>query len=222
MELQIKGAATPRARATFRVSLLCKAARQLSPYIQRMIFEFLAVRVGVLCPDVDAMLWRCVRQWGDFGFVLTGIVHPNIRKDKPILGMCADLDTKEPEVEDQLKVEIMMRGKDHHSSWRLTRPWNMMCLDLRITSLLEDFRKHFDRRVCGPQAVVEAPWTVQQWQAFCQRWLFGPSEPTQVSLHRWLRPMVTTVQQAPARPHIVRPASPRQVSLDRWLRPRSA
>ena len=81
-----------------------------------MIFEFLAVRVGVLCPHVDAMLWRCVRHGGDFGFVLTGIVHPNIRKNKPILGMCSDLDTREPEVKDQLKVEIKMRGKDRHSS----------------------------------------------------------------------------------------------------------
>ena len=149
MELRIKGAATPR--ATYRVSLLCKTARGLSLDIQRMIFEFLAVRVGVLCPHVDAMLWRCVRQWGDFGFVLTGIVHPNIRKDKPILGMCADLDTKEPEVEDQLKVEIMMRGKDHHSSWSVTHPWNMLVIDSRVTRLLEDCCRHFDSRDCGPQ-----------------------------------------------------------------------
>ena len=190
MELQIKGAATPRARATYRVSLLCKAARRLSQHLQRMIFEFLAVRVGVPCPHVDAMLWRHVRQNGEFCMRLTGTIHPDIRPKKSIPNLGTDLDAVEPEAEERIEVEIEM---DMYGwcAWRIASRGRANYFH-RVTRMLQDIREELDGRVPGPgagmQAIVEAPCTDQQWQAFARRWIFGPPEPRQTSLRKWLRP----------------------------------
>ena len=170
--------------AAYRLSLLCKAALRLTAEVHQMVREYLVIRLGVPCPHVDEMLWRSVRQWGDFYFVVTGIVHPDNRRNKPILDESAVLNTKDSDVEEQIEVQIALGDKDHCSSWGVTRPWNMLVIDSRVTRLLEDCRRHFDSRDCGHQAVVEAPWTAQQWQSFCQRWLFGPPVQTQISVHR--------------------------------------
>ena len=88
------------AMAVHRLSLLCRATKRLSPYIRQMILEYLAVRVGILSPRVDDLLWRYVGQWGGFCFDLTGTIHSSIRKNKPLQDMGADLDGLEPEAEE--------------------------------------------------------------------------------------------------------------------------
>ena len=179
------------AMATYRLSLLCRATRRLSPYIHQMIREYLVVRVGILCPHVDDMLWRYVHQSGVFSFVLSGTIHPGIRKKKAIPNLGADLDAVEPEAEELLEVEIVMRDRHWHCSWSVDS-WGRAYGGNSITRLLEDLREELDGRVPGPgagmQAIVEAPCTAQQWQAFARRWIFGPLEPKQTSLRKWLRP----------------------------------
>ena len=177
--------------ATHRLSLLCRATRRLSPHIHQMIREYLVVRVGIECPHVDDMLWRYVRQSGEFSFVLSGTIHPGIRKKKAIPNLGADLDAVEPEAEELLAVEIVMRDRHRHCSWYVDS-WGRAYGGISITLLLEDLREEFDGRVPGPgagmQAIVEAPCTAQEWQAFARRWIFGPPEPKQTSLRKWLRP----------------------------------
>ena len=68
-------------RATYRLSLLCKTTMRSTPEIHQMVREYLVIRVGVPCAHVDDMLWRCARQWGDFGFVLVGTVYSGILPD---------------------------------------------------------------------------------------------------------------------------------------------
>ena len=172
--------------ATHRLSLLCRATRRLSPYIHQLIREYLVVRVGIICPHVDDMLWRYVRQSGEFSFVLRGAIRPDIRKNKPLPDMGADLDAEEPEAEELLEVEIDL-GEYESCSWHV-RSWGRASGSRRVTEMLEDVRELFDGRVPGPgagmQAIVEAPCTAQQWQAFARRWIFGPPEPKQTSLRK--------------------------------------
>ncbi len=215
------------AMAVHRLSLLCRATKRLSPYIRQMILEYLAVRVGIPSPHVDDLLWRHVRQWGEFSFVLTGTIHPSLcrkimRRDW-LVDMGADLDALEPEVEEQLTIKIELGMYDH--CWVSVH--GHTAGGRSVTEMLEDLRQDLDVRVRGPQAIVEEPHTAQEWQAFARRWIFGPPEPKQMSLRRWLRPRAAsevpgTAQRALARPQIVGPAALRQATLDRWLRPRAA
>ena len=176
--------------ATHRLSLLCRATRRLSPYIHQLIREYLVVRVGIICPHVDELLWRYVRQSGEFSFVLSGTIHPGIRKKKAIPNLGADLDAVEPEAEELLEVEIHMDASGH-CGWSVDS-WNRAYLGMSITRLLGELREEFDGRVPGPgarmQSIVEAPCTAQEWHAFARRWIFGPPEPKQTSLRKWLRP----------------------------------
>ena len=214
------------AMAVHRLSLLCRATNRLSPYIRQMILEYLAVRVGILSPHVDDLLLRHVRQWGEFSFVLTGTIHPSIRKKKPLQeDMGADLDAVEPEAVERLEVQINC-WSDYGGTILWSAPGRAGG-NRRITEVLEDVHNLFDGRVRGPQAIVEEPHTAQEWQAFARRWIFAPPEPKQMSLRRWLRPWAAsevpgTAQRALARPQVVGPAAPRQTTLDRWLRPRAA
>ena len=182
--------ATRSAMATHRLSLLCRATRRLSPYIHQLIREYLVVRVGIICPHVDDMLWRYVRQSGEFSFMLSGTIHPGIRKKKALPNMGADLDAVEPEAEELLEVRFSM-GSYGHCHWAVDS-WNMSHTGWSLTRILADLREDFDGRVPGPgagmQAIVEAPCTAQEWQAFARRWIFGPPEPKQTSLRKWLRP----------------------------------
>ena len=170
-------------QVVYRLSLLSKAARRLTPEVHQMVREYLVIRMGVPCPYVDEMLWRSVREWGDFYFEVAGVIHPDYRTTGPILGQHQVLYTKDADVE-EVVVQIALGSQDHYNSWCLTRPWNMLVMDSSVTSLLEDCRRQIDSRDSGHQAVVEAPWTQQQWQSFCQRWLFGPPAPAQPSVHQ--------------------------------------
>ena len=174
--------------ATHRLSLLCRATRRLSPYIHQLIREYLVVRVGIICPHVDELLWRYVRQSGhEFSFVLSGTIPPCIRRQE-LLDFGASGET-EPEAGELLEVEFVMGAR--HCSWR-SDSWNMLVCGASFTRLLATLRSEFDGRCTGPgarmEATVEAPCTAQEWRAFAQRWIFGPPEPKQTSLRKWLRP----------------------------------
>ena len=67
----------------YRLALLCKASRLLTPELHQMVREYLVIRLGVLSPYVDELLWRSVREWGDFYFELTGVVPPENRTSGP-------------------------------------------------------------------------------------------------------------------------------------------
>ena len=97
-------------QAICRLSLLCKAARRVTPEVHQMVREYLVIRLGVPCPHVDEMLWRSVRQWGDFNFVVTGNIHPDNRRTEPILGEFAVPDTRGSDVEEQIEVQIALGG----------------------------------------------------------------------------------------------------------------
>ena len=84
--------------------------------------------------------------------------------------------------EEQIVVRMALSDRDDTAStWCATLPWNMLVVESRATRMLEDCRRQIDNRDIGHQAVVEAPWTQRQWQAFCQMWLFGPPSPARTT-----------------------------------------
>ena len=84
--------------------------------------------------------------------------------------------------EEQIVVWIALGDRDATArTWCMTLSWNMLVVESRVTRMLEDCRRQIDNRDIGHQAVVEAPWTQRQWQAFCQMWLFGPPAPAQTT-----------------------------------------
>ena len=149
-----------------------------------MVREYLVIRLGVPSPYVDELLWRSVREWWHFYFVLTGDIPPENRPSGPILGQYEVSENDSGVEEEHFEVEISLGGQDQYSCWRLIRPWKWLAIDSSVNRLLEDCRRHIDNRDIGYQAVVEAPWTQQQWQSFCQMWLFGPPAPAQSTLHQ--------------------------------------
>ena len=218
-------------RATYRLSLLCKATMRFTPEVHHMVREYLLIQVGVPCPHVDDMLWRCARQWGDFGFRLFGYNYTGILPDKPYPDMGAD--EAEEETFDPVTVEFMMRDLPGQCTWSV-RHNNQMVLYMNssVTNLLENFRQGADGRApgtgCGMRAFTEAPSTPRQWKVFVHRWVFGPSKPKQITLHRWLPPSVTPVgprrvQRARPQPRNVEEADAQgQATLDTWLLPHAA
>ena len=166
-------------QVVYRLSLLCKASRLLTPEVHQMVREYLVIRLGVPSPYVDELLWRSVREWWHFYFVLTGSVPPENRTIGPIMGQYHVLYEKVANAdEEQIVVRMALDDRDATArTWCTTLPWNMLVVESRVTRMLEDCRRQIDNRDIGHQAVVEAPWTQRQWQSFCQMWLFGPPAP---------------------------------------------
>ena len=67
----------------FRLALLCKAARALTPEVHQMVREYLVIRMGVTSPLVDELMWRSIQEWGPFYFVVSGSIPPEHRTTGP-------------------------------------------------------------------------------------------------------------------------------------------
>ena len=230
MELNYRGCAKPMVRATYRLSLLCKTTMRFTAEIHHMVREYLLIQVGVLCPHVDDMLWRCARQYGDFEFTLFGYSSTCKLPNKP-LDMGAD--EAEKDHIQIIPVQFMMTDLPDLCSWT-RRPDDTQMVrytHASVTSLLENLRRDIDARVpgtgCGMCAYTEAPTTPRQWMLFVHRWVFGPSKPTQRTLDRWMPSII------PVGPRIVFPVRPQpsnaeeadvqgQTTLDAWLLPHAA
>ena len=231
MELNYRGCAKPMVRATYRLSLLCKTTMRFTAGIHHMVREYLLIQVGVLCPHVDDMLWRCARQYGEFEFTLFGYSSTCKLPNKP-LDMGAD-EAKEDHIQN-IPVHFVMTDLPDLCSWTRhtddSQMWHYR--HTSVTSLLENLRQDIDARVpgtgCGMRAYTEAPTTPRQWMFFVHRWVFGPSMPKQITLHRWLPPSVTPVgprrvQRARPQPRNVEEADAQgQATLDTWLLPHAA
>ena len=160
----------------FRLALLCKAARALTYEVHHLVREYLVIRLGVISPMVDEMLWRCIQETMSLGFTLSGSIPPEHRTVGGIEGQDRIIYHKAAnEGEEQIIVYVHMEDKDVTAgSSSYTMPWHMNVEEPRITTLMEDTRRMIDTRDRGYQADIEAPWTQRQWQKFCQMWLFGP------------------------------------------------
>ena len=166
----------------FRLALLCKAARALTPEVHQMVREYLIIRLGVISPLVDELLWQCIREKGTLGFTLTGSIPPEYRTVGPIMGRHRTYEKAANDGEEQIIVYVHMEDRDVTAgtvSW--TMPWQMRVDEPRVTILMEETRRRIDNRDNGYQADIEAPWTQRQWQTFCQLWLFGPQLPAQTT-----------------------------------------
>ena len=165
----------------FRLALLCKAARALTYEVHHLVREYLVIRLGVISPMVDELLWRCIQETRSLGFTLSGSIPPEHRTVGPITGQRNIVYQKAAnEGEEQITVYVHMSDKDDTAgSSSLTLPWNMSVRNPRITTLMEDTRRMIDVRDHGYQRDIEGPWTESQWQRFCQLWLFGPPTPVQ-------------------------------------------
>ena len=183
MELITQGSAKAMFQVVYRLALLCKASRLLTPEVHQMVREYLVIRLGVISPLVDELLWRSIQEWGDFYFVLTGSVPPENRTIVPIRGQYHIMYEKAANAdEEQIVVRVALDDRDATAcTWCMTLPWDMLVIESRVTIMLEDCRRQIDNRDIGHQAVVEAPWTSRQWQTFCQLWLFGPPVPAQTT-----------------------------------------
>ena len=180
MELITQGSAKPM--VVYRLALLCKASRVLTPEVHQMVREYLVIRLGVTSPLVDELLWQCVRERGPFAFVLTRSIPPEYRTIGPIMGRHRPYEKAANDGEEQIIVHVHVDDRDATAcTFCYTLPWNMWVQESRVTILLEDSRRLIGTRDNGHQADIEAPWTSRQWQTFCQLWLFGPPLPAQIT-----------------------------------------
>ncbi len=175
--------------ATHRLQLLCQKAYNMSSDVHRLVREYLMVRVGKVCPRTDALLEWLVRVKGlQLDFVLSRRTPACIRR-KGLADWGADAET-EAAAEEMLDVELKVDGPKS-CSWS-SDPWHICFVGSSLTSLLVRLREEFDGRLAGPgarmEAAMEAPTTAAEWRAYVELWLFGPPEPVQATLHRWLRP----------------------------------
>ena len=121
-------------------------------------------------------------------FVLSRRIPACIRR-KGLADWGADAET-EAAAEEMLEVELKVDGP-RSCSWSIDS-WHILVAGSSLTSLLVRLREEFDGRLAGPgarmEAAMEAPTTAAEWRAYVELWLFGPPEPVQATLHRWLRP----------------------------------
>ena len=175
--------------ATHRLQLLCRKTYSMSSDVHRLVREYLMVRVGKVCPRTDALLEWLVRVKGlELDFVLSRRILACIRR-KGLADWGADAET-EAAAEEMLEVELKVDGP-RSCSWSIDS-WHILVAGSSLTSLLVRLREEFDGRLAGPgarmEAAMEAPTTAEEWRAYVELWLFGPPEPMQATLHRWLRP----------------------------------
>ena len=175
--------------ATHRLQLLCRKTYSMSSDVHRLVREYLMVRVGKVCPRTDALLEWLVRVKGlELDFVLSRRIPACIRR-KGLADLGANAET-ETAAEELLEVEFKVDGP-RSCSWSIDR-WHILVAGSSFTSLLVRLREEFDGRLAGPgarmEAAMEAPTTAAEWRAYVELWLFGPPEPMQATLHRWLRP----------------------------------
>ena len=175
--------------ATHRLQLLCRKTYSMSSDVHRLVREYLMVRVGKVCPRTDALLEWLVRVKGlELDFVLSSRIPACIRR-KGLADWGADAET-EAAAEEMLEFELKVDGPKS-CSWS-SDSWHICVAGSSLTSLLVRLREEFDGRLAGPgarmEAAMEAPTTAAEWRAYVELWLFGPPEPMQATLHRWLRP----------------------------------
>ena len=134
------------------------------------------------------MWWQIRHKGVTLDFRVSGTIPPCIRK-KGLQDMGADSDA-EPDAGELIEVEFKVDAPKS-CSWYIDR-WHIGVAGSSFTSLLVRLREEFDGRLAGPgarmEAAMEAPTTAAEWRAYVELWLFGPPEPMQATLHRWLRP----------------------------------
>ena len=124
MELNTQAPTIPM--VVFRLALLCKAARALTHEIHHLVREYLVIRLGVISPVVDELLWRRIQETWTLTFTLSGSIPPEHRTVGPITGQRNIVYQKAAnEGEEQITVYVHMSDKDDTAgSSSLTLPWN--------------------------------------------------------------------------------------------------
>ena len=84
-----------------------------------------------------------------------------------------------------LRLEVRVPRCCH---WTLTIDERERCGSGSITKILPEISELFDARRAGPGASMDVPTSAKEWRALVDMWLFGPPEPKQASLQKWLRP----------------------------------
>ena len=147
-----------------------------------MVREYLVIRLGVISPMVDELMWQSVREQGHFTFVLSGSIPPEHRTIGPIIGQHRIHEKPANDGDEQIVVHVRLdEWSATDCTYSYTLPWMMHICEYGVTTLMEDTRRQIDTRNTGHQADIEAPWTQRQWQRFCQMWLFGPPLPAQIT-----------------------------------------
>ena len=168
-----------------RLPLLCRKTRALSADVHRLVREYLRMRVGKHCPWIDELLWRHYREEG-LVIELSRTVAPGIcPKGETDFGGSSETETAAG-VLVTLRLEVQVPRCCH---WTLTIDERYIGgSSASITTILAQIRSQFDARRAGPGASMEVPASAKEWRALVDLWLFGPPEPKQASLQKWLRP----------------------------------
>ena len=180
--MELNTLAPTKPMVIFRLALLCKATRHLTPEMHQMVREYLIIQLGVISPMVDELMWRCIRELGPFGMRLKGSVPPEHRTIGPITVRHRTYEKPANWGDEEIVVHVRLsERKETAGTYSYTLPWTMHIEEYNVTALLDETRKQFDIRDQGYQTEIEAPWTHRQWMAFCQLWLFGPPLPAQLT-----------------------------------------
>ena len=178
--MELNSLAPTKPMVIFRLALLCKATQHLTAEMHQMVREYLIIRLGVISPMVDALMWQSVREQGCFDFVVSGSIPPEHRTTGPDRARNIRCEKAATAGDEHIVVHVRL------NEWiatgdtlTYTLPWMMHVGEYQVTTLMEAARRQIDKRDNGYRADIEAPWTRRQWQTFCQLWLFGPSMPMQ-------------------------------------------